>query len=202
MIHQPDSCSAPVARQSVDPYSVDMTKPLNPKQTKFAQLVASGIPASTAYLAVGYQVSKKNAEGAGSRLSGNVKVKALISEIRAAADDSGIKGARLSIEETRKFLASIVRTPIGEIGPDSPLCAAYSSTKVGGGTRVLTRVKCHDKLRAIELDSKLAGHFAPEQLVVETGPETLASIKERVASVCSGLNLAKLRRMKSTPAIA
>ncbi|MEI6606241.1 MAG: terminase small subunit [Verrucomicrobiota bacterium] len=45
------------------------------------------------------------------------------------------------------------------------------------------------RIRAIELDAKLAGHFAPDQLTVETGPKTLEAIKERAERVASVLDL-------------
>jgi phage terminase small subunit len=49
------------------------------------------------------------------------------------------------------------------------------------------------RIRAIEVDAKLAGHFEPEQVVVETGPNTLTSLQDRVKEVRSGLNLAHVQ---------
>jgi hypothetical protein len=46
-----------------------------------------------------------------------------------------------------------------------------------------------DWLRAIEIDAKLAGDFAPVRVEVETGPNTLDEIRERANKVASGLNL-------------
>jgi hypothetical protein len=46
------------------------------------------------------------------------------------------------------------------------------------------------RLRALELDAKIAGDFAPEQHVIEAGPNTLASVEERAKQVRSALNLA------------
>lgn len=43
------------------------------------------------------------------------------------------------------------------------------------------------KIRAIELDSKLAGHFEPERVTVEAGPVTLESIRQRAIGVASAL---------------
>ncbi|MCX6878705.1 MAG: terminase small subunit [Verrucomicrobia bacterium] len=57
------------------------------------------------------------------------------------------------------------------------------------------KFKPADWLRAIELDAKLAGHFAPEQVTVEAGRKTLDGIKERAERVASVLNLRA--RMKS-----
>lgn len=47
--------------------------------------------------------------------------------------------------------------------------------------------KTQDRLRALELDAKLAGHFEPDRVEVEAGPKTLLSIKERAAEVSSAL---------------
>lgn len=44
-----------------------------------------------------------------------------------------------------------------------------------------------DRIRAMEVDAKLAGHFEPDRVEVEAGPKTLISIKERAAQVSSAL---------------
>lgn len=41
------------------------------------------------------------------------------------------------------------------------------------------KVKIQDRLRAMEIDAKLAGHFEPDRIEVEAGPNTLQAIKER-----------------------
>lgn len=46
------------------------------------------------------------------------------------------------------------------------------------------------KLRALELDAKLAGDFAPEQHVVETSNKTLESIQERARRITSLMSIA------------
>lgn len=56
------------------------------------------------------------------------------------------------------------------------------------------------RLRAIELDAKLAGHFAPERIEVETGPKTLDAISERAASVASALDRNAYLRARGTKA--
>ncbi|MCX6879380.1 MAG: terminase small subunit [Verrucomicrobia bacterium] len=48
--------------------------------------------------------------------------------------------------------------------------------------------KMSDRLRAIEIDSRLAGHFAPDQVTVETGPKTLEAVRERVRHLVSVLS--------------
>jgi hypothetical protein len=44
-------------------------------------------------------------------------------------------------------------------------------------------VKVADKLRAIELHSKLMGHFEPDRMELELGNTTLQTIKERAKEV-------------------
>jgi hypothetical protein len=88
----------------------------------------------------------------------------------------------------------VVRTPVGSIGPDSWLCQAFrevvkvqvpvrereldqpghdhDGTADPDGREIVIRrrVKMVDKLRAIDLDSKLAGHFSkPEPPPAEPG---------------------------------
>ncbi len=44
------------------------------------------------------------------------------------------------------------------------------------------------RIRAIEIDAKLAGHFAPDQVVVETGPTTLDAVRERAKAMSSAMS--------------
>ena len=49
------------------------------------------------------------------------------------------------------------------------------------------RQKTHDRLRAMEIDARLAGQFEPDRTEIEVAPKTLLSIKERAAQVESAL---------------
>lgn len=53
----------------------------NPKHELFAQELAKGLPASTAYVTAGYRAHDGNA----ARLSGNERVRARVDELQAAA---------------------------------------------------------------------------------------------------------------------
>lgn len=63
----------------------------------------------------------------------------------------------LTVAERRAFLAMVVRTPLSEIDENSPLCQSFKVTKneFGGSTEY----KMVDKLRASELDAKMAGEL-------------------------------------------
>ena len=176
---------------------------LNVRQEKFAELVAAGVPATQAYRQAGYTNAGTTAEKNASRLREKEGVAARIAELRKPQTAA----ATMTKEEKLAFLAAIIRTPIDQIGPDSPLCQEYTEDCISGGragklkrgvapsgnetvTPLVFRIKTKmcDKLRALELHSKLVGDFEPEKIEVEAGSKTLASIKERAANVSSVLN--------------
>lgn len=47
--------------------------------------------------------------------------------------------------------------------------------------------KAVDRIRAMEADARLAGHFEPDRVEVDVGEKTLLSIKERASQVTSAL---------------
>jgi hypothetical protein len=178
---------------------------LTVRQQRFAEFVAAGMPAIKAYSKAGYSQDRKIAEAHASRLVENGGVAALIAKLR----EPQTKAAKFTKEEKLAYLAAICRTSIGEIGPDSPLCQEFTEERIGGGRRgklrkgssdsgnevegpprFQVRAKMADKLRALELHSKLVGDFEPDRVEVETGPSTLASIEERAKSVVSALSRA------------
>jgi hypothetical protein len=76
--------------------------------------------------------------------------------LQTAAATEGV----MSLREKRLFLAAVVRTPIGEVDENSPLCQYFQRTKAG------LRVTMVDKLRALELDAKLAGEIKGPSVTV------------------------------------
>jgi hypothetical protein len=77
--------------------------------------------------------------------------------IETLRESSFIKQA-LSIAEKRAYLARAVRTPVGEVTGDSDLCQEYKVTTLETG-QVVESVRMVDKLKSIEIDSKIAGDF-------------------------------------------
>lgn len=69
----------------------------------------------------------------------------------------------LSAQEKRAFLADIVRTPVGEVTENSPLCQSYKIDNEGK-----IEYKMPDKLKALELDAKLAGELREQAQVSAT----------------------------------
>lgn len=64
----------------------------------------------------------------------------------------------MSVAERRAFLAAIVRTPVGQVQEGSPLAEEMKMDAKGS---ISVKMPC--KLRAIELDAKLAGELTPER---------------------------------------
>ncbi|WP_265594732.1 terminase small subunit [Haloferula sp. BvORR071] len=175
-------------------------RPLNPRQEKFAQLVAQGLPASQAYVEAGYSKQQPDATANGCLLLKTPRVAARVAEIQNLA--ASLDTTLLTIVEKRRFLAEVVHTPVGSIGPDSRLCQEFyektkkrtTATTQAGGTPsddnaaetvtdptteadtviLWRRIKMPDKLRAIDLDSKLAGHFPKAAAGLDDDEEDLA----------------------------
>ena len=188
-------------------------RPLNPRQERFAQLVAQGIPASQAYVQAGYSKRHPDSTVNACLLLKTPRVAARVAEIQDLAASLG--ATLLTIIEKRRFLAELVRTPIGNIGPDSWLCqefreevkvrererereqqqAADDATTTtdpdpGAGREIILRrrVRIADKLRAIALDSKLAGHITkpdpgPPSAQASAGPGTITPDEIRQAVI-------------------
>jgi hypothetical protein len=162
------------------------------RQEKFAQLVAQGIPATQAYREAGYSDSRGHgAEGNAGPLLKRPQVAARVAEIRGMADGLGV--ALLTIVRKRTFLAEVVETPIGSIGPESRLCQeVYEKVEMPqegeeGKVVLRRRMRMVDKLRAIELDSKLANHFAAAKDGDEDKAATDAAVSAKAAELLRGI---------------
>lgn len=180
------------------------TKALTIKQQRFCELFVSGISATQSYLDAGYACSRSSARSNGAELRKNPAVAAYIAGLRAP----DVTQAILTKDMKLRYLAELIRTPIGHIGPDSPFCQEYVETvqadtgprgrlrdvqnpakdEAVAPPRKLVRVKMADKLRAIELHSKLAGDFEPEKIVMEAGGGTLDALRQRAENIASALD--------------
>lgn len=139
----------------------------NPKHEKFCQFVATGTSAQSAYGQI-YNVKGRTAANSGSRLMADGGIRERVKEIQTKAE----KRTVLSIEEKREYLRRVVVTPIGEIDETSDLCQHAKYTDVG------REFKMPDKLKAIELDAKLAGEFK-EKVEVSVDPLVEALLRIR-----------------------
>lgn len=134
---------------------------LNERQRKFAERYATGLPAGRAYEQAGFKASGATANEAASRLLKNVNVCQYVRSLRRRAAESSEAVTILSIIEKRQFLARIVRTAISEVTAKSDLCQEHTETTTETGGTVKYKMPC--KLRALELDAKLAGELTEKE---------------------------------------
>ena len=101
-------------------------------------------------------MSNEAASKAASRLSKDAEIVRMIDELNALLDRSAIA----TKQECLEFLTAVLRTPIGEVGEDSPLCQEVAYTDSG------MRKKMPGKIEAVRELSKLAGYNEPEPVDV------------------------------------
>ncbi len=117
-------------------------------QQKFAEAYAVDKNGAAAYRAAYPKSTQRAAETSASVLLRKPEVAAEIERIRREAQNAP-GGAFLTIEEKRRFAASVVRARPDQAGADNPLCEIKMS-KAG------EYYAFPDKLAAIKLDNDLA----------------------------------------------
>ena len=127
---------------------------LNHRQRKFAELVAGGTVARTAYLEAYPRCrAESTAERESARLLKDPGVAATIDGLRRDAVPGETKEPVMTKSERRQFLARVIRCAPGDVTEHDPIAQSY---KVTDKTH---EVKLPCKLRALELDAKLAGEL-------------------------------------------
>lgn len=140
------------------------------KQQQYAHLLAHGADYNVAWRRSqlgSYTKSKAT------QLAAHPEVAMIIKDIR----DESNKANVMAMQEKRAYLASIVRTPEGELSESSPYAKVIRKKCNGEDT---FEIRGQDKLKAIELDAKLAGDF---DKVEEAGGGILAEFIARVRQV-------------------
>lgn len=137
----------------------DKTSIATEKKKEFARLlVESKLSKADAYRKAYNRKDMSNdaASKAASRLSKDGEVLRMIDELNAQLDRSAVA----TKQECLEFLTAVLRTPIGEVGEDSPLCQEVAYTDSG------IRKKMPGKIEAVRELSKLAGYNEPEPVDV------------------------------------
>ena len=126
----------------------------NARHERFAQLIAAGRSQADAYRQV-YSRSRGWADTSlhpkASELAG--KVSARVTELQRV----GVSMAIMTRNELAGYLSKVIKTPIGELGPDSPLVLEYEA-----GDKC-KRVRMVSKIAAADLLCKLMGWYAEER---------------------------------------
>jgi len=148
---------------------------LSGRQERFCELYVTGKSATAAYReAYG---NKKTARAAASRLLTNVNVQKRI----AALQEASASAAVMTLRKMPEYLCRVVRTPIGEVSPQSDLCQSYACRGVRmDGEKVRktsVSISMPDKIRAMELDVKLTGGFKKPEAPDDWLTKLLAEIR-------------------------
>lgn len=127
---------------------------LNRRQQLFCHYLTEGESQAQSYLKAGFKANTIQQAGSNAiRLMRTERVASYLSKLK----DIQFTKQALSYAEKRAFLSRVVRTPVGELNEGSDLAQEVTITESKEGTS--KKIKAVDKLRAIEIDSKLAGDF-------------------------------------------
>jgi phage terminase small subunit len=147
-----------------------MIKPamLSGPQKKFCDGIVSGKNASQAYRDAYPKSTAAAARASASELLTNPRIQAEIQRQRTKAEEKAGSSV-LTLAEKRKFLAELVRAQPETLASDSNLWQSIKRTELG------TEYRLPDKLKAIEIDSDLAGEGSEAE-----AQDALAGLLERV----------------------
>lgn len=147
---------------------------ISPRQARLCHLISLGMANNTAYFEAGYgspTTTPAAASTAANSILREPKVKAYMQHLREASFLANV----LTLAEKRSFLADVVRTPVGSIGKDDKLAQVLRFHK-----GEMTEIRMPDKLKAVELDAKLAGELAENQVAVNIGMQL---VNDRLAAI-------------------
>ncbi len=97
-----------------------------------------------------YGVDHETANAIAYRLMVNDGVISRINELKQRCEDKSV----LTLIEKRRFLASVVRTPVGEVDESSHLAQSVKYGKDGE-----KEIKMPGKIEAVKLDAQLMGEL-------------------------------------------
>jgi hypothetical protein len=135
---------------------------MKPQHQKFAELIAIGKTAGEAYQ-IAYEKPRLTpaVHSAAQRLAAMPTIIAKVKELRTRAEAQSEAAAVMTLVEKRKFLAEILRTPVTKLDPKQHdhLIKKITRRVIGSGEEAeeVMDIEGYDKLKAIELDTELAG---------------------------------------------
>jgi hypothetical protein len=133
-------------------------RPLNDRMRRFCELVVQGHPAGRAYELAGYTARGDDADCCAVKLQGKAKVQEYLATLRAAAS----KAAEFSRDDLVGFLVKVIKTPVGEVTAESPLCQRLKVDETGGFL-----VEMPGKLGAAKQLAEILGWNKPAEVKVD-----------------------------------
>ena len=145
-----------------------MTRALTTKQRRFVEnYVTKDLSIAESVRRAGYLFKSDRTEDYGSygcKLLKQDRISSYVAKLREKAFSREV----LTFSEKRAWLARAVRTSVGEIHEGSDLAQEVTITEGKEGTS--RKVRAVDKLRALELDSRLAGDFYADRTPQASNP--------------------------------
>jgi hypothetical protein len=129
------------------------------------------MPKFRAYREAGYTANTQCAAWSGARqLESRQRVKEYIKQVQEflfIQEQHALENEFLTFDEKRKFLAKVVRTPVGKVDEFDDITSEVKVDQHGAKT-----IKTPDKLKALELDTRLTGEFK-DQLALSISDKVL-----------------------------
>lgn len=158
-------------------------KRLTEKELAFARNICTGMPVCKAFFLAGYKATNnKYASLKGSAIKAKPHVNKYIKEIQESQWLNNV----MSIAERRAKLAEMVRATPADITEESPIASVTIDAE---GNKTLAGPKVSDKIKAIEVDSRLAGDLTADdnknQVLIQLVNERLEmpSVAEEVRMI-------------------
>ena len=151
------------------------------RHERFAEFVASGATYAEAYRRVIGDC--KNTDVKGNQWLNKCGMKARIAELRAG----NARKSELTREEALRWLADLIRTPIGSVGKDSPLVQSYEVDSEGK-----TKVRLADKLAGMQTLCRMTGWNEPDRIKLFTDNSLsayLLALRAKPAEWCCRSNI-------------
>ena len=149
----------------------------NVKHEKFAQLCASGLPRAAAYRRVAGPRAGKNSDANSDDWLNARGVRERIQELQ----ERNSERSEITRQEALRWLADLIRTPIGSVGKDSALVQAYEEDSAGN-----VRVRLADKIAGMQTLCRMTGWNEPEQVRLSSGNSLTAYLLELRSQPLSG----------------
>ena len=175
-----------------------MARGLTQKQKTFCLKYFELRNATEAALAAGY--SSRNARRIGSENLTKLDIKQRIDELNQKVEDDLV----MNVLERKQRLSEIARARLTDyvtcgpdrdlisVGPESPNTAALQEItsrteydKDGAGAAVITKLKLHNPITAIDLLNKMGGDYPPSKVEVDPG-KTLGPMLTNLLSKLRG----------------
>ena len=160
-----------------------MRRPNENRHELFAQFCAAGLTGAESYRRV--TGISKNADVKAHQW---MKFRGMKPRI-AALKQQNAKKSELSREEAMRWLADLIRTPIGSVGKDSALVQAYEEDSAGN-----VKVRLADKIAGLQILCRMTGWNEPDQVRLSTNDSLSAYLLELRAQPLGGGSVLPLER--------